>query len=82
MRGAYSFDSQLLRGQVECDEYCREVLRSRMREGHLHEAEIKTDVRHFHPLPHEAQGLIAGFPCQAVLKPLSAFFARELVEVG
>jgi len=51
--------------QVECNQECVGVLKSRMKQGLLPEAEIVTDVRYFSAKGTKAAGVTAGFPCQA-----------------
>ena len=51
--------------QVECNQDCIGVLKSRMSQGLLPEAEIVTDVKDFSAKGTNAVGLTAGFPCQA-----------------
>ena len=59
---------KLIARQVEKDEPCRAVLRSRIADGMLHRAPIHHDVTQFddHSVGAlEAQGCGGGFPCQA-----------------
>lgn len=80
------------RCQVECDPYCRDVIRARVAEGHFGSKNIPTfeDVLNFSmsdlPNPRDVDGLQGGFPCQArscavVLVLVLAFFCSTLVLV-
>ena len=52
--------------QVERDEGCQRVIKQRMKDGLLHEAQIVSNVEDFTgPMDAEAEGVAAGFPCQA-----------------
>ena len=50
---------------MEQDSSCKEILKQRMQEGLLHPCCIESDVRetNFERVP--AEGITAGFPCQA-----------------
>ena len=53
--------------QVECDELCQRILRSRMDDGCLPDCPITSDVRDFTVKGRNllAEALLAGWPCQA-----------------
>lgn len=53
-------------GYVEQDEYCKKVLRARIRDGIFDDAPIFDDVRTFDGLPYRGRVdcIVAGFPCQ------------------
>lgn len=53
-------------GYVEKDDYCRKVLRARIRDGIFDDAPIFDDVRTFDGLPYRGKVdcITAGFPCQ------------------
>ena len=66
---ALKFDLSRSNFQVECDPFCRDILRARQIEGHLAPAPIFEDVCSFDPaehrdLLHDVTGLSGGFPCQ------------------
>ena len=56
---------------MESSEFCRDVLRCRMEEGHLPKAEIHDDITEMGPALKNLKGQVdvisAGFPCQAEL---------------
>ena len=56
--------------QVEQNEFCQQVLRCRMAEGHLRKANIHSDVTamssEFKKLQGRVDIIVAGFPCQAL----------------
>lgn len=50
---------------VEIDDYCQAVLRSRIAEGKLDNAEIYSDVKKF-KTEKEIDIIYGGFPCQGI----------------
>ena len=54
------------RTEVERDPECRRVLQERQKEGWLPQVELYDDVTKFKPIPREADGATAGFPCQVL----------------
>jgi hypothetical protein len=51
--------------KVEQDPWCQQVLECRMSDGLLARCPIYDDVQTYHPVPGSADGVLAGFPCQA-----------------
>lgn len=53
-------------GYVENDEYCKQVIRARIKDGIFDDAPIFSDVRTFNGLPYRGRVdlITAGFPCQ------------------
>lgn len=53
-------------GYIEIDPYCQEVLKQRIRDGHLDDAPIFSDLRKFDGQPYRGKVdcLTSGFPCQ------------------
>ena len=51
--------------KVEQDRWCQQVLECRMSDGLLARCPIYDDVQTYHPVPGSADGVLAGFPCQA-----------------
>ena len=49
--------------QVEADEFCQAIIRSRMRDGVVAEAPVHGNVEDYHIPDVRVSGLVAGFPC-------------------
>ena len=66
MPGTQTFSFHPKHVEVEVDEFCQDVLSSRIADGLLDRGELHGDIREFHVKPGRVSGLLAGFPCRQV----------------
>ena len=78
-RQAAFVSSSDLTCQVEKDDFCRQIIDLRMREGFLPGGPVERDVQTVTPPPN-ARGVGGGFPCQAFLNLFVNFvFASTVI---